>query len=473
MSSRSMIYPSRRLSVAQNLPFDVLSEIYQYLPDLDLPNNLEAEVISPKTGPYILRPNQYPWSLTRICSSWRYAAMYEPCLWTRVHLEVNSRPVPPGKVKLLQTYLSRSNARNLAVSIHCTFSGQVEHNPLLSAILPTCPRWKFFSLHVLDTSVLLFKPLRGNLPTLQVLHLYVAHQAQTPSLTATHNMFEHAPRLHTIRFRNSEDRSTFIMPYHNDRLRLYQGPTSSIPRDRSLEWMGNLRWCAIAANLTIRFDSGTSVTAPLLKELSIHERLQPFRTRALMDILTVPNLEILRVRAAGHIQLSLGILGLLQRSMCATTLTQVCLDIPDLAGSYMLDVLSNIPYVVTLRLTAKRMLPGFCNRWIYDPETHRDNPCILRYLENLDLGRCTFTPNAELALLDFVQSRWVVGDAEEGGMTPEKYFAGPMNHSVQRLKMFGVPYKYQRTKRSRKKVLKIWKKQGLEIVFGSGNQNRL
>ncbi|KAE9392105.1 hypothetical protein BT96DRAFT_286799 [Gymnopus androsaceus JB14] len=59
------------ISPAQHLPFDVLSEIFKYLPDLELAEEAESEVISPKTGPYILRPAKYPWYLTRICSAWR------------------------------------------------------------------------------------------------------------------------------------------------------------------------------------------------------------------------------------------------------------------------------------------------------------------------------------------------------------------------------------------------------------------
>ncbi|KIK55580.1 hypothetical protein GYMLUDRAFT_1018027, partial [Collybiopsis luxurians FD-317 M1] len=468
-SSRSLIYPSSSFSVAQQLPFDVLSEIFQYLPDLHLIDDLEAEVVSPKTGPYILHPDRYPWSLTKICRIWRHAALYEPRLWSRVHLEVGMRPIPQGKVDLLQTYLSRSRQSLLVVSIHCTYVGRVRENPLLNMLFPTSNRWKFFSLHVLDKSIPLFTPLAGSFLSLETLHLYIAHQAKTPPLTKANKIFEYAPRLHTVRFRHSEDRSIFWMPYDNQQIQVYQGPISSIPHEQGCQWMENLRWCAIAANVPRLDWKFVEVTAPLMKEFSIQDRIQPFNSAAIMDSMTFPNLEVLRVKAAGPVHLCQAISGLLDRSLCAATLTEVCLDIPDLTTPLMEAVLEQMPYIVKFRMTSRKLLPDFVNRWKYDPKTHMDNPCLLQCLEHLDLGRCTFTPQAELELLEFVQSRWEV--PEKG--TPEKYFAGPTNHSVTRLKSFGVPYKYQRTKRSHKKILKVWRAEGLTIVFGPGSQNRL
>ncbi|KAJ4001942.1 hypothetical protein F5050DRAFT_1802781 [Lentinula boryana] len=455
---------SHTMSPAQYLPFDVLSEIFKYLPNLYLVKEIEAEVVSPKTGPYILRPAKYPWSITRICSAWRAAAIYEPRLWSRVHLEVGQRQPSPGKVELLQIYLGRSRNCTLSVSLHCTWIERTKDNALLSMLFTTVDRWQFLSLHVLAKSLPLFHDL-GPFPMLETLHLYVAHQANTPPLTNVNHIFQHAARLHTIRYRHSDDRSVFVMPL--DQLKVYQGPTSSIPPELGCEWISNLHWCAFAANERQPDWPSTEVTAPHMREFSIQETIQPVNTIAMMNILTLPSLEVLRVKTSGRIHLYDAICGLLERSMCI--LTELCLDIPDLTAQYMDAILEQTPQVVKLRITSKKLLPDFLERWIYDPQTHASNPCILQQLEVLDLGRCTFIPSAEIALLQMIQSRWEV----PGKITTREYFAGPAANSIVRLRTFQVPYKFQRTKRSQKKILRLWKEQGLDIQFGPGSQNRL
>ncbi|KAJ3882250.1 hypothetical protein F5051DRAFT_469398 [Lentinula edodes] len=451
-------------SPAQYLPFDVLNEIFKYLPDLQLVKELEAEVISPKTGPYILRPEKYPWSLSRVCSAWRAAAIYEPRLWSRVHLEVGPRQPSPGKVQLLQLYLARSRNSNLSVSLHCTWIGRAKDNALLSILFTTIGRWQSLSLHALAISLPLFNDL-GPFPMLESLHLYVAHQAKTPPLANVHHIFRHAPRLHTIRHRHSDDRSVFMMPL--DQLKVYQGPTSSIPPESGCQWISNLHWCALAVNGQQPGWDSMEVNAPHMREFSIQERVHAYNTTAILNILTLPVLEVLRVKSAGRDRLCDSITGLLDRSMCI--LTELCLDIPDLIAPIMDAILILTPQLVKLRITGKRLLPDFVESWIYDPKTHVDNPCILQHLEQLDLGRSTFTPSAEIALLQMVRSRWEIPDK----MTVEKYFSGPAVHSIVRLRSIQVPYKFQRTKRSQKKILRVWKEEGLDIQFGPGSQNRL
>ncbi|KAJ3840944.1 hypothetical protein F5878DRAFT_672310 [Lentinula raphanica] len=468
-SSSMFIYGSslsHPTSTAQYLPFDILSEIFQYLPDLNLnlAEELETDVISPKTGPYILRPEIYPWSITRVCSAWRTAAIYEPHLWSRVHLEVGQKQPSHGKVELLRLYLSRSRNCKLNVSLHCTWTERALDNAYLSLLFPTLGRWQFFSLHVLAKSLPVFWDL-GNFPMLEILHLYVAHQAKTPPLNNINHIFQHAPRLHTIRYRHSDDRSVFVMPL--DQLKVYQGPLSSIPADSGCDWISNLQWCAFAANGRQPEWALTEVTAPHMREFSIRERIQPVNTVAVLNILTLPSLEIFRVKASGRMRLSDAIVGLLERSMCL--LTELCLDVPDLTAMYMYPILRRTPQVVKLRITSKKLLPDFVQGWVYDPKTHAKNPCILQHLESLDLGRCTFIPTAEITLLQMIQSRWEV----PGKMTAEKYFSGPATNSITRLRTFQVPYKFQRTKRSQKKILRVWKEEGLDIQFGPGNQNRL
>ncbi|KAJ4490356.1 hypothetical protein J3R30DRAFT_3693961 [Lentinula aciculospora] len=442
------------MSSVQQLPFDVLSEIFKYLPSLHLFKEIETEVISPKTGPYILRPE----------NSWRNAAIHETRLWDRVHLEVGQRPPPPGKVELLQLYLSRSRNRTLSVSLHCTWIGRARDNALLSSLFTTADRWQFLSLHALAKSLPLFHVL-GPFPMLEILHLYVAHEAKSPPLTNANHIFRHAPRLHTIRYRHSDDRSVFMMPL--DQLKVFQGPTSSIPPELGCEWISNLHWCALAANGPQSGWASAEVAAPYMREFSIQERIQPLNTIAILNILSLPSLEILRVKVGSRNRLCDAINGLLRRSMCI--LTELCLDIPDLTNQPMNTILAQTPQIVKLRITSKKLLPDFVECWIYNAKTHAGNPCILQHLEYLDLGRSTFTPNAEVALLQMVQSRWEVPEQ----ISVEKYFAGPSVGSIVRLRTIQVPHKFQRTKRSQKKILKMWKAEGLDIQFGPGSQNRL
>ncbi|KAE9402156.1 hypothetical protein BT96DRAFT_1017738 [Gymnopus androsaceus JB14] len=469
-SSRSaLIFTHSVISPAQHLPFDVLSEIFKYLPDLELAEEAESEVISPKTGPYILRPAKYPWYLTRICSAWRYAALYEARLWSRVHVEVGHRSPSPGKVELLREYLSRSRNQPLFVSIHCTWVGGAEENALLSVLFPTSNRWVFFSLHVLSKCLSTFHALADSFPNLETLHLYVAHQGPRTGTTDVHEIFHNAPRLHTVRFRNSEDRSIFPMPL--DQLRVYHGPTSSIPPESGYEWISNLRWCSFAANRRQTdwiLDPNAKVTAPYMRELSIQERILSVNTVAIFKMLTLPNLEILRIESTDRARLCPAITSLLHRSACI--LTELCLDIPDLDLD-MTTVLEDTPQVTKLRLTAKKVLSSFFSPWTYNPETHMEAPCLLQYLEHLDLGRCTFTPHAEITLMQAIRSRWQV--PQTSTLSADKYFGGPSVHSVVRLRSFQVPYKFQRTKRSQKKDLKVWKAEGLDIQFGPGSLNRL
>ncbi|KAE9392104.1 hypothetical protein BT96DRAFT_924889, partial [Gymnopus androsaceus JB14] len=55
-----------------------------------------------------------------------------------------------------------------------------------------------------------------------------------------------------------------------------------------------------------------------------------------------------------------------------------------------------------------------------------------QYLEHLDLGRCTFTPHAEITLMQAIRSRWQV--PQTSTLSADKYFGGPSVHSVVRLR---------------------------------------
>ncbi|KAF9447335.1 hypothetical protein P691DRAFT_671714, partial [Macrolepiota fuliginosa MF-IS2] len=101
-------------SATRNLPFDVLSLIFQ-----------EA-VLSIDTSSHPLRlPSKethlsdHPIILGSVCSQWYYAAQSTPQLWASLDIDICHEKSAPAKLALLDLYLK--NVKNVSFSLELSF----------------------------------------------------------------------------------------------------------------------------------------------------------------------------------------------------------------------------------------------------------------------------------------------------------------------------------------------------------------
>ncbi|KAK7034525.1 hypothetical protein VNI00_012372 [Paramarasmius palmivorus] len=117
---RSLLSPIRRV------PVDIIREIFAHcLPTLSLPTANVKEA---------------PLLLTRVCRSWREAAITTPCLWNSVHVSLPSPQAPPitdsyrllikTKSEGIQVWLGRSGSMPLRISLQALVPSELTIGPL-------------------------------------------------------------------------------------------------------------------------------------------------------------------------------------------------------------------------------------------------------------------------------------------------------------------------------------------------------
>ncbi|KAK7473145.1 hypothetical protein VKT23_001246 [Stygiomarasmius scandens] len=351
--SKSHALEPKPLSIAQRLPFDVLSEIFEICV---LHNPYKRETDRRQKGrPYCIIQNA-PWVFTYVCAHWREAATSCHALWRHVRIDANNLLdlVSPGRASLLQLYIGRSGNLRLDVILYCRIidvDDKFNNNTLLPILLQHSDRFQFLSLrtwpHCLPYFSLL---LKGRLSSLKILRLYMIcspKENMENSPRSIVDMFAVAPLLENASIRISANRQRFTFRVHS--LRQLSVPVSAVP---DFQLLTTVEECNLYVNQLARQLVGNNFTSHSLRSLSLKEPflIRPTGASQVLRSLDLPKLDSLSIQACKKAEVGPSVINLLERSKCK--LTNLTLEICDLKNHELQRIFILCPGLVRLRVTS-------------------------------------------------------------------------------------------------------------------------
>ncbi|KLO14880.1 hypothetical protein SCHPADRAFT_289659 [Schizopora paradoxa] len=122
-------------TLAQNLPVEILSEIFAYAIPTTVPPLIKAATLPQWRAYFSLI---FPLNLAVVCRTWRLTTLQTPALWTSIFIEVHSAPSRALKAlgRCLSTLLDRSSGSRLGLRVGIYFSGTFQFAMACNAVQP-------------------------------------------------------------------------------------------------------------------------------------------------------------------------------------------------------------------------------------------------------------------------------------------------------------------------------------------------
>ena len=230
----SQIIPSPPSSPSSRLPIELLSEIF---------------LLCVGTAMDARHTIHMPLLVSKICSSWRSAAIANPRLWSRLFLELtlpNPTPSSPSSLRslspsscvsqknMVETWLARSGACPLTIYVLWEDSPFSFTHPVLDALVEHCTRWHTMFFYLPSPAFRSFSRIRNRLPMLTELSLgmddRVIPSSVIPEEDNKVDMFENAPCLRSLECVNMSP-TMFKFPWNQ----LQDIPLLPVPIDEALD----------------------------------------------------------------------------------------------------------------------------------------------------------------------------------------------------------------------------------------------
>lgn len=177
-------------------------------PVLTLPNEIVSEIFikALPEEPYRSPPDDAspspsgpscPLLLGQVCRRWRQIALSTPSLWTALDLSLDDKLTNhKNQLCLLQTWLERSRACPLTISIYWDGSSPVGTHEFIEVLVPHSQRWEHMDFIIPFRDLLLIK---GDMPLLRELAIGFPDLGSDPAPSSPPvQAFHSAPKLKTV-----------------------------------------------------------------------------------------------------------------------------------------------------------------------------------------------------------------------------------------------------------------------------------
>lgn len=342
------------------LPWDVLSEIFSVL--LPFPEENDST-----------DTNSLPWSLGRVCSSWRSLSNNLPELWSSINIPESSQTTRQDPARLLELQLKRSKNHPLTIRI-------MKPTPRITRrLMAHSRRWKSLYVFVGEKKDNIFDPIEGKIPLLEELTFLFVRGAYSSLFSG----FSRAPRLRKVI--TSSD-GVVRVPFKG--LEYFSGGITGTIHD-PLENGPNLQVlrCWEVGRLRIGFGT-TTLRHEVLQKLSILNRT--FHIRSLI----LPNLRHLDV-AYHPTTLLADVLEFLRNSRCP--LSHFSISLASMTEAEFTEFCQLVPGLRSLRLEFTHFGHAIC-RAVCNPLLVHPNDAgnsmpfpLLPELEDFSLLECNIT----------------------------------------------------------------------------------
>lgn len=264
----------------RHLPTEIITEIFSALAE-------EEEPIKVHSIPDI-------WHCAQVCGRWRSIICETmPKMWSSIELDIDATQNVDATSNILNTYLTRSSDRPLSITlkrnIRLAIAGDDDNSAAhitryLRLLIPHSTRWEKFSCHGIFINELdLFAPIKGLLPILRQLHLYIQSDIEDDSRTAI-DTFVDAPLLRSAKIVGSRlARPAVHLPW--SQLTAYE---ACHPLHEVLHLATDLETCCISGRPDVHDPSKPSIDHDRLHTLSVHSPHTLYR-------LSLPSLRSLSV----------------------------------------------------------------------------------------------------------------------------------------------------------------------------------
>ncbi|KAK0231940.1 hypothetical protein EDD85DRAFT_971965 [Armillaria nabsnona] len=235
--AKAILHPMRKV------PVDILYDILAICVDFrkDRPYRGYDSHTIPRTA---------PWSLSRVCSSWRNISIHSSNLWSYIQLNIQLKApscAPPVRylARLLRMQIERTRDRDLDLQLET--SGDVCDHPVFCVLISSLPYWRTATMYIDGDELETIRRNGGTLCRLQSLTVTL-HKRPLPSgLHHLFKVFETSPDLRRIRidsFRAWEYMGPSLMLLARiTHLNISEKLTSNfffvhvLPHMQSLEWL--------------------------------------------------------------------------------------------------------------------------------------------------------------------------------------------------------------------------------------------
>jgi hypothetical protein len=200
---RSVVAPIRRI------PLELLSEIFIFCADSSSSgSNSNFDV------------TKAPIKLSFVCSKWRSLAISMSQLWSSISLQGGREDVHSWgrsqiysiRTDMLSTWLLRSGSSPLTLRINGLW---LKHDALTSCIsimIPHSHRWRDVTFSLYEEHWEMLSAVKGHLPQLERFDVDIPGDPSN-GLDIPFNIFEVAPKLHTITIQVSLNPSNWLVPW--------------------------------------------------------------------------------------------------------------------------------------------------------------------------------------------------------------------------------------------------------------------
>ncbi|KAF9024454.1 hypothetical protein BDZ89DRAFT_1162263 [Hymenopellis radicata] len=336
------------ISTRRRIPPEIWSEIFLYghfLESLD-----RSEVFH--------WPSRTIWQLSQVCQTWRNLAFSLHSCWSSIVLKFPLlRSASERDVELLAFVLERSHQHLLDITF---IRNSVEDLPFLrrmrEKVFAESYRWRTACLidrHVLKSSDLLYAPLRGRMPQLELLDL--RHVRGLDSDNTVISAFKDCPRLVTVVLTGVDPRMVELPVKQITCLCL----DDQLRADYFRAYVDLVSQCPLLESLHVDVNEGTP--DPLLQSLTLpYLRALKATYPNLLDSLTLPRLEVAALDGSfsfPHPDTLCSFYCLIRRSNCASNLTELQIIRMPLTPHrsephLLLSILSQTTELATLQLWA-------------------------------------------------------------------------------------------------------------------------
>jgi hypothetical protein len=407
---RSMVAPIRRI------PLDVLSEIFFFCAD--------SSSSGSNSNSKCFDVTQAPLQLSFVCNKWRRLAISMSQLWSSISLQGGHEYfLSPGgfnmyyskrsiRTDMLSTWLLRSGSSPLTLVIDPTW---LEHDALTSYIailIPHSHRWRDVTFTLDEKHWKMLSAVKGHLPQLEKIDVDVSGNP-SDDYDIPLDIFEVAPKLHTITMQYNVDSSDWLVPW--DQLKCLH---FNLHFPMSLPWI--LESCPNLARCTVDVyrldDTLDNLDHSSLASLHLIQFVEEYLD-VLFNILTLRALRDLDIAGPSRSNPSLvlpqnAVASMLDRSSC--NLQRLRLFCVGFTSDELVAILQAQPSLVELviheptsPIVSKQLLERMTHHISQSVST--GSPLVVPNLKRLELfARFAF---GNQVILDLIQSRW------RGGLT--------------------------------------------------------
>ncbi|KAF9030438.1 hypothetical protein BDZ89DRAFT_1159315 [Hymenopellis radicata] len=330
------------ISTRRRIPAEIWSEIFLYAHSLNSDKEFDW-------------PTRTIWQLSQVCQTWRNLALSLHSCWSSTALEFSlDWPASERDVELLAFVLERSHQHLLDVTILDYNNDDLPFTcRMREKVFAESHRWRTARLVIYHdvTSDLLYAPLRGRLPSLELLDFESIVRGDHATISA----FKDCPRLVTVGLAGVNPRIVELPMKQITCLRLYDNR----PGDVFRAYMDLIGQCPLLEILLVDSESERaqdpllSLTLPCLRDLTATYLY-------LLDSLTLPRLEVAALdqrSSSPHPDTLYSFYCLIRRSNCAGNLTElritrVSLTLHRAEPHLLLSILSQTTKLATLQVDA-------------------------------------------------------------------------------------------------------------------------